>query len=457
MLSFHRNPRVSLFSWVLTFVYLFGVTTNTKHGSNSFLVASYDLTPRTTHALARSSLPSSVGTNVASAERDNNNVFKFVDDLFSSFVGGQTQFQEQRRTITLGRLTKEPSLEYIENGSMNQENYVSDVYNTLSSAKVLDPKSGRRCRIFDDPAVVGETDFLASLRDFFPFAQNQDKRVLLVVMPQLGDFDSAEYAELLKHVLPDLRKANIELKIVGIGNARSAMLFSLHTGVPLENIRVDPTASLHQKLKLHRGPDWDIPDWIPKGFLDWFARDLCGNRNPKVASKDVARAWMNYMAMCAGISAPGTLQEILRGYIGDKSAPERLRPEEKVVAGPIAIKGVSDVKLGPIKYKSLWKDQRGFLRPAELATVRLRSMVEVLSKFDHYVPDQRFLDFRGATFLFDCSSDQDVKLLYEYRDRGVLTYSETPDRPLSFLSEFIGFKRARNPTGLGDPEWEFEV
>ena len=278
-------------------------------------------------------------------------------------------------------------------------------------------------------------------------------------MPQLGDFDSAEYAELLKYVLPDLREANIKLRIVGIGNANSAKLFSLHTGIPLDNILVDPDATLHKKLKLHRGPNWDVPDWIPDGVLDWFAKDICRNNNPKIPSKEIARSWLNYMAMCAGIAAPGTLKEILRGYIGDKNAPERLRPNEKVTAGPIAIKGVTDVKLGPIQYQSLWKDQKGFLRPAELATVRLRSMVEVLSKFEHYVPDQRYLDYRGGTFLFSkqqSNKQEGLELLYEYRDRGVLTYSETPDRPLSFLSNFIGLERARNPMGLRDPDFLYD-
>jgi AhpC/TSA antioxidant enzyme len=274
-------------------------------------------------------------------------------------------------------------------------------------------------------------------------------------MPQLGDFDSAEYAELLAAVLSDLQKANVDLRLVGIGNAESAKLFSQHTGMPLDNILVDPTATLHQKLGLHRGPDWDVPSWIPNSILEWFAKDICQNNNPDISPTVVTRAWLNYMAMCAGIAAPGTLAEIFRGYVGDKTAPERLRPEEKVEAGPIAITGVTDVKLGPIEYQSLWKDQQRYLRPAELATVRLRSMVEVLSKFDRYVPDQGLLDWRGATFLLD--AEDNYKILYEYQDRGVLTYSATMNRPLSYLSEYIGESRARNPFGLKDPERKMEM
>lgn len=43
------------------------------------------------------------------------------------------------------------------------------------------------------------------------------------------------------------------------------------------------------------------------------------------------------LAMCAGIGAPGTLREILRGYFGEKKAPERFRDDDVVKAGFITI------------------------------------------------------------------------------------------------------------------------
>ena len=288
-------------------------------------------------------------------------------------------------------------------------------------------------------------------KSFLPALDDPKKKALVVVMPQLGDFCTAEYAEMLNMVLPDLKAANICLRIIGIGNAKSAQMFSLHTGIPLDCIRTDPTASVHRALELHRGPDWDIPSWIPRGILERFAKEVGA---PLEDSVGVARGWLNYMAMCAGIAAPGTLQEIFRGYVGDKTAPERLLPQEVVRAGPIVIKGVVDVKIGPIEYQSLWKNEEGYLRPAELATIRLRSMVEVLTKFDDYVPDQSLIDWRGATFLLDSKGVRsNGPLIYEHRDRGVLTYSETMPRPLSFLSEMIGVEKSRNPMGLKDPEF----
>ena len=153
------------------------------------------------------------------------------------------------------------------------------------------------------------------------------------------------------------------------------------------------------------------------------------------------------MAMCAGIAAPDTLPEIIRGYLGDKTAPERLRPDETVRVGEdfIAVTGVTDVKLGPISYQCLWKNEQGYQRPVELATVRLKVMVEVLTNFKSYVPDQKHLHLRGATFLFDNAG----AIEYEHRDTGVLAYSKTMARPLTFLQSYIGDK-ALNPLELGD-------
>ncbi len=38
--------------------------------------------------------------------------------------------------------------------------------------------------------------------------------------------------------------------------------------------------------------------------------------------------------------------------------------------GPVRILGARRVKLGPIEYDQMWKDERGYQRPVELATVR---------------------------------------------------------------------------------------
>jgi len=142
----------------------------------------------------------------------------------------------------------------------------------------------------------------------------EGQRVLVVLSPQLGDFDSAEYAEQLAAVGEDLASAGISLRFVGIGAPEAAKQFAAFNGLPLEFIRTDKQGSAHAALSCHAGPDWNVPEFVAK-LLPADA-----------AIQARARAWLNYMAMCVGLGSRGTIPEIVRGYLGDKSAPERLAP-----------------------------------------------------------------------------------------------------------------------------------
>lgn len=360
------------------------------------------------------------------------------------------------QTSTLNAFTLSPPI-----SQSKTRLHQTNVFDIIKEATVINPITGESCKALDgvtnlnkrnDPTTILK-NILGGKND-----DNEDTYTLVIVMPQLGDFDSAEYAEMLVAVEEDLTKAKISLRVIGIGDEGSAKKFAEFNGLRLDAIRMDKEGSLHKALELHAGPNWDVPTIIPTGVLQWFA-DYVGATaaDGKDSDRDVkaiARAWLNYMAMCAGIAAPDTLPEILRGYIGDKDAPERIRSDEVVTVGGgkdedpfIAITGVRNVKLGPFQYEQLWKDKSGYQRPVELATVRLRVMVEVLTNFAEYVPDQRFLDLRGATFLFGGENND---LLYKHIDTGVLSYSKTMRRPLSYLEPYIG-QKALNPLGLGDP------
>lgn len=317
----------------------------------------------------------------------------------------------------------------------------ASVYDTIKNAKVVDPRSGSLI----SPII----------------SDNNGKRItssksLVVILPQLGEFDSLEFCEQLAAIQSDLEKANINLSVIGIGNSNTedccAKRFSDFTGLSMDWLLIDPNATLHQDLDLHAGPRWDIPDFISDDVLRFLLRSLPGGKNIPQQKKDlrsIGKAWLNYLAMCAGISAPGTLQEILRGYFGDISAPERFASDDVVKAGFITIgPGVGPVQMGPmIRYTQWFADETGYQRPVELATVRLKNMVEVLTKWDTYVSNPALIDRRGATYLIDHETGE---VLYEYKHRGVLTYSETMPRPLSFLAPYIGEKIAKNPLRLPD-------
>ena len=225
-------------------------------------------------------------------------------------------------------------------------------------------------------------------------------RLLVIALPQLGDFDSLEYAWWLQKLSQKLETTQVMVRAVGIGNLASGKQFCRYTGFLEDNLFVDPDARLHQQLGLYSGLSFKIPG-------------LSSSQN----------AWINLLLMCAGIGSPGTLKEVLRGYTGDRAAPQLIAAEEVVKASP----------LPPLKGSSFdLAGGKGFQRPLELATLRLRNMGEVLSHWKTYVPDARHLTQRGGTFLFD----ENRELVYEWRDRAILGFAKNMSHPLEFLNIF---------------------
>ena len=230
-----------------------------------------------------------------------------------------------------------------------------------------------------------------------PVFSGVTKRVLVLVWSQLGDFDSVEYAIWLQREAEWLSKQDLDIRAIAIGNVESGKKFCDYTGFPESQLFLDPTAELHRELGLYPGLTIKVP-----------------------GISETGNAWVNLFLMCAGIGSPGTLKEVFRGYLGDRSAPQLIAADEVVQATPLpALKGsFFDLAGGS-----------GFQRPFELATVRLKNMSEVLSHWKTYVPDARYMTQRGGTFVFDA----DRTLVYEHRDRGILGFAENMSRPLSFL------------------------
>lgn len=230
------------------------------------------------------------------------------------------------------------------------------------------------------------------------------QRLLVLVWPQLGDFDSLEYAWWLQREPLQY----IAVRAVGIGDRNSGQQFCDYTGFPADYLFIDPTADLHQQLELYPGLTLNVP-----------------------GLSAAQSAYVNLLLMCAGIGSPGTLSEVLRGYTGDRSAPQLIADDETVKAAPL-----------PPVTGSLFKmaGGKGFQRPFELATLRLRNMAEVLGHWSTYVPDAAHITQRGGTFLFDNQG----KLLYQHCDRGILGFAQNMSRPLAFLDSFAAATTVSN-------------
>lgn len=222
-------------------------------------------------------------------------------------------------------------------------------------------------------------------------------RLLVIILPQLGDFDSLEYAWWLQRQSKRLQDQGVIIRAVGIGNRDSGQKFSDYTGFPGDWLFVDPEAQLHSSLNLYQGLAFKIPG-------------LSSTQN----------AFFNLMLMCAGIGSQGTLAEVFRGYRGDRTGPQLIDDEEIIKAKPLPpLKGSFFALAGG----------KNFQRPFELATLRLRNMTEVLSNWKTYVPNGAYLTQRGGTFLFDSQGE----LLYEHKDRGILGFAANMSQPLSFI------------------------
>jgi AhpC/TSA antioxidant enzyme len=221
------------------------------------------------------------------------------------------------------------------------------------------------------------------------------RSLLILVWPQLGDFDSLEYAWWLKRESD--KRQNLEIRAIGIGNLAAGERFCQYTGFPADRLWLDPTAELHRKLGLYAGLALKVPGFKPS-----------------------QNAWLNLLLMCAGIGSSGTLTEVFRGYRGDRTAPQLIADDETIQATPLpGLKGEFFRYAGG----------KGFQRPFELATLRLKNMSESLGKWGTYVPDASYITQRGGTFLFNPQRE----LVYEHRDRGILGFAENMSQPLAFL------------------------
>ena len=183
----------------------------------------------------------------------------------------------------------------------------------------------------------------------------------------------------------EFKEKDVRLIAIGIGSSEAAKLFSDMTSFPIECLFSDPLANLHKSLELSAG-------FGREGGLfgsNSFVSDLPG--------------LVKLLIMCAGVGSPGTLQEVIRGYIGDTS-------REKVFQ-----KGMNN----DIPWRSFFDIVgKNYQRPFELATLRLLNMISIIPKFSTLGPaDSNLLVQRGGAYVF-----QDGITKYKHKDLGILGF-----------------------------------
>lgn len=197
-----------------------------------------------------------------------------------------------------------------------------------------------------------------------------DTRVVIPFLTHFADLSSWEYAQKLNQkVLPQLREQGLQVITVGLGSPENARLFSSTLDFPLEGLYADPTGAAYSAL----------------GFSPGFAPGA--DINP----------YLKLLPMLAGIGSPGTLQEVIRGYVGDRSAKPVFNS-----ATPFDILG------------------QNYQRPFELATLRLFNMIGILPKWGELSPpDTKLLVQQGGTLVF-----KGTDVIFRHNDSGILKYTD---------------------------------
>ncbi len=233
---------------------------------------------------------------------------------------------------------------------------------------------------------------LDDVRSLFPNPEDgKTRRTVLACMTHLADFDSWEMARFLGDELIALQEVQKDANVVavGIGSVASGELFCKLTGFPKENLLVTNTSTLYRKLGYSPGFGDALPVKLP--------------------------GVVKVLLMCAGIGSPGTLRAVLSGYVGSKNKKPVLVEGSK--ADMPRMRKLYDATLG-----------KEYLRPFEMATVRLANMTAILNNWEELAcEDDQLLAQRGGAMVLDESGE----VVFDHVDPGILGYCD-PKRLMQF-------------------------
>ena len=239
-----------------------------------------------------------------------------------------------------------------------------------------------------------EKNILQDLIKQFNFDSSK-KYKLLIFMGLLGDFDSIEYAINLSKFINDNKfTEDLDIFIVAIGREIGKEKFCKFTGFSEKNLRTVENNDVHKLVGASEGLNIGLGGWI------------------------------NMFLMLSGIGSPNTLREVLRGYTGDINSNQIYNSDDEI----------NLFNLFKFSGKAFDKTFGGdFLRPFELATFRLKNMIEIIQNWNDYILNTEFLTQRVSTFLIN---DQN-EIIYKYISTDILNYSEKMNNPIDFLRQIL--------------------
>jgi len=232
---------------------------------------------------------------------------------------------------------------------------------------------------------------IKNLIEEFNFKSHSNYK-LIILLGLLGDFDSLEYAINLKNYSENYPNKNLDFFAVAIGNEKGKEKFCKFTGFPEKNLKVVSDNKIHSNLKVSEGINIGLGGWI------------------------------NMLIMLSGINSLRTIKEVIRGYTGDRNAKQIFSETDRFEISKF-------IKFSGNSFKYAFGS--GYLRPFELATLRLRNMIEIIKNWDDYILNIQYLPQRTASFILNDKNE----VIYKYFSKDVLGYSSKMDNPLRFLSE----------------------
>ena len=277
---------------------------------------------------------------------------------------------------------------------------------TLAGTSAFAPLSGVKVQSIKDDGPVDLGEYLKK------GSSSPDGKSLMIFGTYAGDFNNIEYAQRLRHYLPQLREECGIDKVGFVMNCRKDQALAIAEMVDLDtesiDVFVDNTGEAGKVWGAERGWEPDNKELSP---------------------------YLKLFLMLWGLGAWATLPAVISGYIGNPLTPQpwiddafavnkdKGRWPDEVLE--IGADGTVSNNFADLPVVGSWPR-----RPLELATLRLQNMIGIsIQNWKILGPDQEALDAGvltqlGGSLVLDNASGE---TLFKWRDPGICAVTNFED------------------------------